>query len=99
VFRFNRRRSRSRGLVFHRVLELAASHEPVRYHELIITRSPRITLLQEGPAGVTHPRWSACQPTVFGEPPDLARSGQVDTSNYDYVPRNLIRHRQRGHTP
>ena len=35
VFRFNRRRSRSRGLVFHRVLELAAAHEPVRHRELI----------------------------------------------------------------
>ncbi len=35
VFRFNRRRSRSRGLVFYRVLELAVGHEPVRYRELI----------------------------------------------------------------
>ena len=31
VFRFNRRRSHSRGLVFYRVLELAVGHEPVRY--------------------------------------------------------------------
>src|SRR5262249_25951775 len=30
-FRFNRRRSRSRGLVFYRVLELAVGHDPVRY--------------------------------------------------------------------
>lgn len=35
VFRFNRRRSRSRGLVFYRVIELAASHDPVRFRELI----------------------------------------------------------------
>jgi transposase-like protein len=35
VFRFNRRRSRSRGLVFYRVLELAVGHEPVRYRDLI----------------------------------------------------------------
>jgi hypothetical protein len=27
VFRFNRRRSRSRGLVFYRLLELAAGHD------------------------------------------------------------------------
>src|SRR6266545_4468181 len=33
VFRFNRRRSRSRGLVFCRVLELAVGHQPVRYHD------------------------------------------------------------------
>ena len=30
VFRFNRRRSRSRGMVFYLVLELAAGHNPVR---------------------------------------------------------------------
>ncbi len=35
VFRFNRRRSRNRGLVFYRVLELAVGHDPVRYHDLI----------------------------------------------------------------
>src|SRR5699024_7718094 len=30
-FRFNRRTSRSRGLVFLRVLQLAVGHDPVRY--------------------------------------------------------------------
>ena len=35
-FRFNRRRSRSRGLVFLRVLQLAVGHDPVRYKELIM---------------------------------------------------------------
>ena len=40
VFRFNRRRSRSRGLVFYRVLELAADHDPVRYRDLIINPRP-----------------------------------------------------------
>ncbi len=39
VFRFNRRRSRSRGLVFYRVLELAG-HEPVRYRDLILDLDP-----------------------------------------------------------
>ena len=34
-FRFNRRRSRSRGLVFLRVLQLAVGHDPVRYQQLI----------------------------------------------------------------
>ena len=34
VFRFNRRRSRSRGMVFYRVLELAAGHDPVRYDDI-----------------------------------------------------------------
>ena len=41
VFRFNRRRSRSRAMVFFRVLELAVGHEPVRYADLIATRRPR----------------------------------------------------------
>jgi hypothetical protein len=41
VFRFNRRHSRSRGLVFYRVLELAVTHEPVRYHDLIVNPRPR----------------------------------------------------------
>jgi len=41
AFRFNRRRSRSRGLVFYRVLELAAGHEPVRFHDLLASSKPR----------------------------------------------------------
>jgi len=41
AFRFNRRRSRSRGMVFYRVLELAAGHDPVRYHDILATRKPR----------------------------------------------------------
>jgi transposase-like protein len=41
VFRFNRRRSRSRGMVFYRVLELAVAHDPVRYQDLIATQRPR----------------------------------------------------------
>lgn len=40
VFRFNRRRSRSRGMVFYRVLELAIAHDPVRYRNLIHTKRP-----------------------------------------------------------
>ncbi len=41
VFRFNRRRSRSRGMVFFRVIELAVAHAPVRYQDLIASRRPR----------------------------------------------------------
>lgn len=41
VFRFNRRRSRSRGMLFYRVLELAVKHEPVRYDDLRATRRPK----------------------------------------------------------
>ncbi len=41
VFRFNRRRSRSRGLVFYRLLELAAGHDPVRYRDIVAGKRPR----------------------------------------------------------
>jgi hypothetical protein len=40
VFRFNRRRSRSRGMLFYRVLELAVAHGPVRYQDLVMSQSP-----------------------------------------------------------
>jgi transposase-like protein len=40
VFRFNRRHSRSRGLVFYRVLELAIAHDPVRYQDLVANPRP-----------------------------------------------------------
>ena len=41
VFRFNRRRSHSRGLVFYRVLELAVGHDPVRYRDLAADPKPK----------------------------------------------------------
>ena len=41
VFRFNRRTSRSRGLVFYRVLELAIPHEPVRFRALVADPRPK----------------------------------------------------------
>ena len=59
VFRFNRRTSRSRGLVFYRVLELAAGHDPVRYRELIARRRPQAR--------------PAAPPGTRGHPPSLER--------------------------
>jgi len=59
VFRFNRRRSRSRGLVFFRLLELAVDHDPVRYRELIATKRPPTTPLS--------------RPLGRGNPPSLER--------------------------
>lgn len=55
VFRFNRRRSRSRGLVFYRVLELAVAHKPVRYKELVLNPEPK-SHPPPGRAGWGHPR-------------------------------------------
>jgi len=59
VFRFNRRTSRSRGLLFHRVMELAVAHRPVRYGELIAKKRPR--------------RRPPRPPTTRGHPPTLDR--------------------------
>ena len=41
AFRFNRRHSRSRGMVFYRVLELAVRHDPVRYADIVAGQRPR----------------------------------------------------------
>ncbi len=59
VFRFNRRTSRSRGLVFMRVLQLAVGHDPVRYRELIRRSRPRET--------------PPIPPGATGHPPSLER--------------------------
>jgi hypothetical protein len=53
VFRFNRRNSRSPGMVFYRVLDLAAGHEPVRYDDIRITKKPRSKPPQQ--RGTGHP--------------------------------------------
>lgn len=59
VFRFNRRHSRSRGMVFYRVLQLAVDHGPVRYRDVIATSRPR----QDPPV----------PPQTRGHPPSLDR--------------------------
>ena len=59
VFRFNRRHSRNRGMVFYRVLELAVVHNPMRYQDLIATRRPR--------------KVPPLPPRTRGHPPSLER--------------------------
>jgi transposase-like protein len=59
VFRFNRRRSRSRGMVFYRVLELAVAHDPVRYQDIIASQRPRAV--------------PPAPPQARGHPPSLER--------------------------
>lgn len=41
TFRFNRRNSRARGLLFYRLLNLALEHEPIRNVELIVNPRPK----------------------------------------------------------
>jgi hypothetical protein len=64
VFRFNRRTSRSRGLVFHRVLELAVGHDPVRYRDLVVDPQPK----RKPPAGRVRLGPSAVSRAASGEP-------------------------------
>ena len=59
VFRFNRRRSKSRGMLFYRVLQLAVTHGPVRYRDLIATKRPRSV--------------PPVPPQTHGTPPSLER--------------------------
>lgn len=51
IFRFNRRHSHHRGLVFRRLLERAAASEPVTYRQLV--RDPKSKVDQ--PRGVHGP--------------------------------------------
>jgi transposase-like protein len=59
VFRFNRRGSRSRGLVFYRILQLAVDHDPIRYRQLVATPEPKA--IRPSP------------PTRRGRPPSVQR--------------------------
>jgi len=61
VFRFNRRTSKSRGLVFYRLMQLAVGHDPVRYRDLILQPTPG--------SKKSHP------PGSRGRPQSLERNG------------------------
>ena len=84
VFRFNRRTSRGRGLLFYRVLELAVGHDPVRYRDLVVnptpTRKRRSTTGGHGHPATLH-RPPANRPCG---PRDQGCSGQVDTPSAMY---------------
>jgi transposase-like protein len=42
-FRFNRRNSRSRGMLFYRLMQQAATTPPVTYRQLVVNPSPKYT--------------------------------------------------------
>jgi transposase-like protein len=73
TFRFNRRRSRSRGMVFYRVLELAVGHAPVRYRDLVVHPQPK-AVRPVPPARGGHPPSLdlAHERRDPGEPPNCA---------------------------
>ena len=89
VFRFNRRTLRSRGLVFYRVLELAVGHEPVRYHDLIVTTTPAKNPRQHRGASSTRRAWTGPRQRDAGEPSDQVRSAQVDPPNCHHALRSV----------
>jgi len=76
-FRFNRRRSASRGLVFLRLLQLAVDHDPVRYRQLIADPTPKKTR-PVPPGGRGHPpsldRPRATRPWRQATPPNQVGS-------------------------
>jgi transposase-like protein len=74
VFRFNRRRFRSRDMVFYRVLELAVAHEPVRYRNLVHDPQPKAT--------TPRPPGRRRQPPSLEQPPANRpwRTGRRDRS-------------------
>ena len=53
AFRFNRRRSEFRGLLFRRLLEQAVQVEPVSYRSLVVNPSPKLTKPQP-PSRIGH---------------------------------------------
>ena len=98
AFRFNRRRSRSRGLVFYRVLELAAAHDPMRYHDLIASQRPGAAALEPPhtrghPLSLGRPRanrpWRATELQLllpysgYMDSPDACYAGDRGTARLD----------------
>jgi len=75
-FRFNRRRSRRRGLVFYHVLELAVGHDPVRYRDLVAEPKPKA----KPPAGPARPpaehRAATGGPALANRSPGIVRSAE-----------------------
>jgi hypothetical protein len=76
VFRFNRRRARSRVLVFYRVLELAVAHQPVRYRDLML--NPRT------PTGPRQPPGTRGKPPTLDRPPARRPWRTTDQHNSGY---------------
>jgi transposase-like protein len=62
TFRFNRRTSRARGLLFFRLLDQAVNHDPVRYRDLVV--NPDI-----GNPRANHPTGPRAKPGTLALPP------------------------------
>ena len=79
VFRFNRRRSTSRGLLFYRLLELAVDHDPVRYRQLVAnSKSKEVPPCRRGDGGTPLFSTGPPQSAPGDQPPDQGQSAQMD---------------------
>ena len=61
-FRFNRRHSRARGLLFYRLMQLAVDAPPVTYRQLVVNPQPKTTR-------PIAPKGSRSQPRSLASPP------------------------------
>ncbi len=84
TFRFNQRRSRSRGLLFYRLIELAVAHDPVRYRQLVA--NPRANAVPPtSPTSEDIPRaWTDHGPPGHGECRKQEWSGQMNIPKWPY---------------
>lgn len=55
TFRFSRRRSRSPGLIFYRLLAQAVAHDPIRYRGIMANPSTTLAQAPRPPGGGGHP--------------------------------------------
>jgi transposase-like protein len=73
-FRFNRRHSHARGLLFYRLLQYAASAQPLTYRQLVANPQPQTIK----PPGVKEPR---SRPRSLVQPPEDRPGARHRASN------------------
>src|SRR3954453_12976646 len=89
VFRFNRRRSRRRGLVFYRVLDLAVAHQPLRYRDLVLNPAPPRAHRRHPAPAASHRPWTARRRDGHGE-------GLTSPAPVKWIPQKIVK-RGRNH--
>jgi len=73
-FRFNRRHSRARGLLFYRLMQLAVGAAPLTYQDLVVNSQPK----RRHP---TAPTGARSQPSTLALPPEDRPWRQTSTSD------------------
>ena len=62
TFRFNRRRSKARGLLFHRLAQQAAAVGPAPYHVIIADTQNAASMLEQAQRGTKGNMWKGVAP-------------------------------------